>query len=410
MRLPSYRLHKRSGRAVVQYRPFFGTSPHYLKGLYNSPESRLEYEQIRARIAAHIILKTPAPKRSSDELCIADLLVEYFRFAMTHYSGRGASQYQHMHSAAEPLRELFASLNVSEFGPLKLAECRDYFRTLHVRRPLRSDGKSKREPCTRTGINQRVQRIKRIFRWGVSQEIVDATTLVALDSLDGLRKGKDAAPETQRKRPVDWIDVSQTLAWLSPQVATMVKVQWLTGMRSAELTLLRACDIDSSDSIWVYAPLQNKNDWRENPPEKLICIGPRAQRLLRRYLPDDPQTFVFQPSVSLAEQSAIRARERCTKHTPSSLAWKRKPRTTNERYDSHAYGAAITRAIKRANHNGLSIPNWSPHLIRHSRATIIRSQYKIEGAQAILGNTLKATEIYAEKSIALAIQIASETG
>jgi integrase len=67
---------------------------------------------------------------------------------------------------------------------------------------------------------------------------------------------------------------------------------------------------------------------------------------------------------------------------------------------------AIQRACRRA-----GIPVWSPHRLRHTRATLIRQQYGLEGAKAVLGHTdTKITEIYAERDLELASRIMREIG
>jgi integrase len=67
---------------------------------------------------------------------------------------------------------------------------------------------------------------------------------------------------------------------------------------------------------------------------------------------------------------------------------------------------AIQRACRRA-----GIPAFSPHQIRHTRATMIRRRYGLEGAKAVLGHTdTKITEIYAERNVELATRIMREIG
>jgi hypothetical protein len=49
--------------------------------------------------------------------------------------------------------------------------------------------------------------------------------------------------------------------------------------------------------------------------------------------------------------------------------------------------------------------------VRHSRATEVREQYGVEGAQASLGNArVETAQIYAEKNQQLARKIAKEMG
>ncbi|MCL5945588.1 MAG: tyrosine-type recombinase/integrase [Planctomycetes bacterium] len=56
-------------------------------------------------------------------------------------------------------------------------------------------------------------------------------------------------------------------------------------------------------------------------------------------------------------------------------------------------------------------PNWNVHQIRHAWATRVRALHGLEAAQATLGHaSLDATQIYAEKSAHLAIEIARKMG
>jgi hypothetical protein len=44
----------------------------------------------------------------------------------------------------------------------------------------------------------------------------------------------------------------------------MIHLQRITGMRPCEVELMRACDIDSSQPVWVDEPHTHKNRWRGN--------------------------------------------------------------------------------------------------------------------------------------------------
>ena len=54
---------------------------------------------------------------------------------------------------------------------------------------------------------------------------------------------------------------------------------------------------------------------------------------------------------------------------------------------------------------------FHPHQIRHAAATMIRSRYGIEAAQAVLGQKSPVmAELYAEKDAALADRVIAEIG
>lgn len=57
------------------------------------------------------------------------------------------------------------------------------------------------------------------------------------------------------------------------------------------------------------------------------------------------------------------------------------------------------------------IPHWFPLQLRHSRATEVRKAFGLEGAQVALGHAnASVTEVYAERNLGLAIEIAKRTG
>ena len=57
------------------------------------------------------------------------------------------------------------------------------------------------------------------------------------------------------------------------------------------------------------------------------------------------------------------------------------------------------------------IPHWHPGQLRHSHATRVRRMFGLDHAQAALGHaTLDATQLYAEKNAALAVQVAMRIG
>ena len=54
---------------------------------------------------------------------------------------------------------------------------------------------------------------------------------------------------------------------------------------------------------------------------------------------------------------------------------------------------------------------WHPHQLRHTRASQIRRQFGLEGAQVALNHaSLEATQLYAERNYDLARQIARAIG
>jgi len=86
-----------------------------------------------------------------------------------------------------PLKDLYGTTPAAEFGPIALKAIRQ--RTI--------DSK-----LARNTINQRVRCIRRIFKWAVSEELIPASVLHALQRVDGLKRGRCNARETDPVRPV----------------------------------------------------------------------------------------------------------------------------------------------------------------------------------------------------------------
>ncbi len=264
-------------------------------------------------------------------------------------------------------------------------------------------------------VNRRVNKIKRMFKWAVSEELLPPSVYEGLRAVTGLLYGRTTAREAEAIKPVEkqWVDA--VLPYVSPPVKAMIEMHWLAGMRACEVVLMRRCDIDMNGDIWVYEPHDHKNRWRNH--RRLIPLGPKAQAILRPFLDRPPAEYLFSPREAEALTNAERRRNRKTPMTPSQA--KRRPkrhpkRVKRDRYDTHSYHRAIIYGIAKANKHRDGqppVPHWCPLQIRHSRATDVRRQYGLEAAQVALGHkNANVTEVYAERNLALAIQIAKESG
>jgi integrase len=202
-------------------------------------------------------------------------------------------------------------------------------------------------------------------------------------------------------------DVAAVLEHLSPEVAAMVELQWLTGMRPGEVRTIRGRDIDRSDTkVWVYRPASHKNEHHELDCERMV--GPRAQQVLAKFLKADPDAYLFSPKEVVTNLRHDLRKARVLKLWPShELRYREDPAAqAGEIYTTHSYRRAVNRACKAA-----GVPQWSPNQLRHSRATEVRKVYGLEAAQVTLGHaTADVTQVYAERDRELARRVALETG
>jgi integrase len=398
LHLPSYRLHAPSGRGVIQYKPLFGPNPKYLTGAYGSPESLDDYARKLARVAKHKIAgKAPQLKRTKERLgtmTMRRFLGLYFIWAEKHH-GQGR-ELSHLKRCARPLRQKFGEQEVRSIGPVRLKK---------VRREMVRLGWSRKH------INAQLIRLRSIFTWGVENELLHPNQLRALQTVRGLRKGKTTAPEREPVGPVVWSEAQQLLPHVRPVLAAMVEIQYLTGMRSAELTAMCIAEIEFRADVWIYRPVKHKTAYAGK--NKIICLGPRSQELLIPYLQVPLEQYLFSPRI--AERERMDARRAAAKAKPYGKRAQSRfnPYRFRERYFTDSYYQALGYGFDRMDKDRPKddpVNRWHPHQLRHARATLTREKFSLEGSQAQLGNTLQATQIYAEKSLPLAIEIAIQTG
>jgi integrase len=341
---------------------------------------------------------------------VNEILLAYVEFARSYYTkdGKPNQEFESLKYAMRRLKALYGHAIAAGFGPKDLKT---------IRHQMIEEGRS------RTYINNQVNRIKRIFKWAVSEELVPPSVYQGLQTVAGLRYGRSQARETTPVRPVADIHMEAVLPFVAPPIAAMIQLQRLTGMRSGEVVIMRACDIDMSGEVWLYAPSDHKNKWRGQT--KLIPLGPRAQTILKPFLRLETEAYLFSPkdaaewhkSHRLSAAGANRktpiypSEMRRRQHTREARADRKPKRSPRDRYDTASYRRAIQYATKRAQKLGIDIPGWHPHQLRHSKATETRRQFGLEAAQIALGHArADITEVYAERDRQRSIEIARQTG
>lgn len=402
-RVPAYRLHNPTGQAVVT----LNGRDVYL-GKHNTPASLIEYDRV---IQEWLSCGRRLPDERST-VVVAELLAAYLRHCKTYYrnpDGSESREIDRVKLAIPMLAKFYGETAVDEFSPLALKAIRQKM----------IDAK-----LSRVTINQRINCLRRIFRWGVSEAMVPTSVLQALQAIEGLRRGRSDARESKPVKPVavEWVET--TIQHATPIIAAMVRLQLLTGMRPGEVCLMRTCDIDTTGTLWVYRPTSHKTQWHGH--ERQVFLGPRAQEILKPYLKLDTSAYLFSPKDSdewRRQQLAVRRKTPITYGNSAGTNRKSKPkRQPGERYDAASYRQAIDYACDRAfpAPNGLKPADraawrkqhrWHPHQLRHTAATELRKTHGLEAAGVLLGHkTLSVTELYAEKNIEAAMKIAAQVG
>jgi integrase len=406
-RNPKYRKHRPSGQAMVTI-----SGRDFYLGPWQSAASKIEYDRL---VGEWLTARRQPPGSRLPDLRVAEL-IERFRAHAEKYYRRPDRTPSGEADAFKPalaiVNGLYGATAAANFGPLALENCR---------RAMIEKG------WCRTHINAQVSRVKLVFSWGVSQELLPPSVHHALSTIKGLRMGKTEARESEPVRPVPDCVVDETIRHLSSVVGAMVQIQRLSGARPGEICGMKIGEIDRSSPVWIFRPAAHKTQHYGH--DRVIFIGPKAQKILQSFmLKLDPAAHVFSPADAVAELRQRRSEDRKTPLSCGNTIGsnrKRKPnRMPGKFYEVAAYRRAISRACKLAFPPSPEIASdrkmlkewrrdrcWHPHQLRHSAATDIRRQFGLEAAQQILGHsTLSATRIYAERSSEAARQIAAKIG
>ncbi|WP_197530536.1 tyrosine-type recombinase/integrase [Bythopirellula polymerisocia] len=399
LRVPKYRRHNAKGLAVVT----LNGKDHYL-GKYGSAASREAYRRITAewlQAGGNLtnskeeitVVEITVVEITVVEITVVEIIAAYMRYARTYYRkhGKATNEVYSVKRALGVVRELYGREQASKFGPLALKT---------VRQSMIEMG------WCRNQVNKQVDRVKRVFKWAVSEEMIPGSVYEALRTVTGLRKGRSQAKESSPVKPVSNEVVEATVEKLPAIVADMVQVQRLTGARPGEICNMRPGDINRTPATWEYIPQSHKTEHHDQP--RVIFIGPRCQQILLKYLLRPADSYCFSPAESEANRRAV---QHLNRKTPSSCGnkpgsnRKKKPRrTSGEKYDRHSYCRAVRRAAVAA-----GVASWSPHRLQHSFATEVRKSHGLEAAQVCMGHSkADTTQIYTARNMALAATVAEE--
>jgi integrase len=248
-------------------------------------------------------------------------------------------------------------------------------------------------------INQRVRKIRHVFKWLAGEELIPASTWHGLQAVEALKPGRTAARSTAPVQAVPDEYVEAVRKHAPSTMDAMIQVQYLTGMRPGEVCSMRPIDIEMTGKVWIYRPPQHKSKHHDRKRE--IPIGPKAQEVIKPFLQRDVTAFLFSPREALRQ----RYEERPT-HRHQPVVPPKTERRVGDRYRAKAHAKCIERICKE---NG--IPHWSPNQLRHNAGTRLRKAFGLDVAQIVLGHSrADVTEIYAEADLQRAVAAMEKVG
>jgi integrase len=409
--VPRYRLHKHSGRAVVTLPDGLGNRRDVWLGKYGSSESRAEYARVIAEWEANGRRLPQAPVISALDLTITELIARFWPYAEQHYrrpDGTTTNELLDFKYSLRPLAHLYGHTPAREFSPLALKAVRQ-----KMVEGYEHPRYGPQKPLCRGVINQRIGRIRSMFKWAVENELVPASVLLGLQAVRGLQQGRSEARETEPVKPVPPEHVEAVVPHVRPPVAAMLQLQLLTAMRPGEVVIMRAIDLDMTSPVWLYRPGsdQGRNGTHKTAhrgQDRVIAIGPRGQEIIRQWLKPDLYAYLFSPRETMNDLRRRQRRERTTKLRPSQRQRRKKrpKRKPGGRYRVGSYNYAVVRACAK-----IGVPPFHVHQLRHNAATEVRKTFGLDAARALLGHrSSKVTEVYAEVDMRKALEVAAQIG
>lgn len=376
-RKPVYGFHEASGQA----RTTFNGQRHYL-GVFNSPESKKAFDKILADWeAAHSERSKSAPVT----LTVSRLAVLFLKHAEKEYvrDGKPTGETANFRYALKAMTNMYHGVKVIDFGPKKLKQ---------LQQQMVADGLAQQT------INSAIRRIRQVFDWGVSEEIVPGRIAQDLHTVAGLRQGRTSAPAPKSKGSVPLADIEAVKPFVTKPVWGMIEFMLLTGCRPSEAIALKWSEIDISGQVWIYRPGHHKTAHKGK--SRTIVIGPKCQQVLNGLREMSRSDFVFDPQVGFEE------------FVRKAYGDEAKARKVGDCYTKHGLNSAVRKACEKAAEKKSISGSWSPGQLRKTRATQARQQGDLETAQQVLGHSSKQTteRHYAEVDLSRAAANALQFG
>lgn len=304
----------------------------------------------------------------------------YYRNA----EGRPTGEARSIAGAMRPALELFAKSLAEEFGPKRLKVIQEAL----VEKGL----------CVNV-VNQYIRKIRHVFRWLASEELISADVWHGLQTVAGLQAGRTRARTTEPVQPVPEADLWKVVATLPAVLQAMVQVQFYAGMRPGEVCDMRPLDVGREGRVWLYRPPRHKS--RHRGRARVIALGPKAQGVLRPFLNRPEEVYLFSPRKAQAQRFARcqwRGRQPCpTPQTEHRLG---------DKYEAMTYARAISDACRRQ-----GVTRWSPNQLRHNAATRLRREFGLDVAQVVLGHSwADVTQVYADVDVEKAAAAMEKVG
>ncbi|MGE3180614.1 MAG: hypothetical protein AB7N71_03220 [Phycisphaerae bacterium] len=227
-RPPAYRLHKATGQGCADV-----DGKRFYFGAFDKPESREKYD----RFIAEWLSRGRALPTKTESMTVNELILLYWKWADGYYRKEGAPTSEHnwIRRSMRPLRKLCGFSAVKNFGPLALKAVRDVMIASEL---------------SRAGMNRRVERIRRMFRWAVENEHVPPSVYHGLPCTFSSRRSFDTRVICQiadRESAAVNIDISAEMEIRTSQLGAQFRI---TATEHGELAVSNSAEIRRPNFNW----------------------------------------------------------------------------------------------------------------------------------------------------------------
>ena len=291
------RVTRPDGRVVIYARTYVEGECVSL-GRYGDPKSWESYERLRDEWLARNANRAPV---GPGGLTVAELAERWLDHEKTRSKdGRIAPKtYAAARATALAVLDAHAGMPVIRFGPKAL---KDIQARLAVTRCQTSRGRYRdagdAPTLSRSEVNRRINGIRRMIKWGVSEEIVPPAVLASLQAVAGLRSGegrdnparKAANPEHVRSL------VKELYARGLYGPARVLELLRWTGCRPDEVCTLTAGAVVETPRGLELHVRQHKTR-RSTEADRVVPLNDQAAAIVRKALDEgrciDPERRLF---------------------------------------------------------------------------------------------------------------------
>ena len=216
-------------------------------------------------------------------------------------------------------------------------------------------------------INKLVNFLKSIIKWAMRKKLISVMLAYELLNVPPLEY-HESIKENPEREDAKQSDIEAILPYLHPQIADMVSLQTLTGMRPSELCNLKTGEIkqEYDGENWLYLPHHHKTKGKGK--KRAILLGTDEQAILGKYLTGKEADQPVFCNILKRKWKSI---------TPET------------------YGRRIKAAI-----DSYRLGKFVPYQLRHTNATWISDVLSDDHARAQLGHSsINTTKIYIKADI-----------